>query len=219
VDGPAATVADFIAELGYNPTRVRIYTDPDGDFAMGDATQPKSGSKLKTFLKVVVLTVALLAIAFVGIGQFVLDGKYDIARETTINAKPEAVHAQVGDLREWPNWLPFTKHDKTYKTEIEQATGVGAHQHWSNGRSSGELTFTKSDPEKGIEYDMLFDGKIPSKGSLLYTPAGDATKVTWRMWGQNDGLMGHWMGWLMPKIMPALFDEGLADLKAKVETK
>src|SRR5947208_1101816 len=133
--------------------------------APGPQTQKKPRSTLFRILRVLVLTAALLVIAFVATGMFVLDGQYELSRETTINAPPEAVHKQVGDLREWPNWLPFTKGDPSVKVTVEKSTGVGANEHWTSDNGNGELTFTKSDEQKGIEFDMLFDKKYPAKGT------------------------------------------------------
>ena len=179
----------------------------------------KPRSTLGTILRVMLLTVALLVIAFVATGLFVLDGKYELSRETTINAPPEAVHKQVGDLREWPNWLPFTKQDPSVKTTIVQPTGVGANQHWTSDNGNGELTFVASDEQKGVEFDMLFDKKYPAKGTITYAKAGDGTKVTWHMTGKNDDFLGRWMALAMQPMMGPMFDQGLADLKAKVEAK
>ena len=180
---------------------------------------PKKRSTLGTILRVLLLTVALLVIAFVATGLFVLDGKYELSRETTINAPPEAVHKQVGDLREWPNWLPFTKGDKSVKVTVEKPTGVGANQHWTSDNGNGELTFVASDDQKGVEFDMLFDKKYPAKGTITYAKAGDGTKVTWHMTGKNDDFLGRWMALAMKPMMEPMFDQGLADLKAKVEAK
>jgi hypothetical protein len=181
--------------------------------------QPKPRSVWITLLKWAGIGLAGIAAVIVVVGLFVLDGKYDVARDVTILAPSAAVHKQVGDLREWPNWLPFTKHDKSVKTTIETPTGVGAHQHWTSDNGTGELTFTAADEGKGIEFTMLFDGKWASKGSLTYAPAGDGTRVTWRMTGQNADFMGKWMALAMGPMMGPMFDEGLADLKAKVEAK
>jgi hypothetical protein len=188
---------------------------------MSDLSQPpKKRSFLFRFLRAVGLLILALVVAVVVIGLFVLDGKFDLSRSVAIKAPPEAVHKQVGDLREWPNWLPFTKHDKSVQTTIEeQPTGVGARQHWTGKSGNGELTFTASDEAKGIEFDMLFDKKYASKGALSYAPAGDETRVTWRMYGQNTDFMGKWMAFLMPYMVGSYFDEGLGDLKAKVEGK
>lgn len=186
---------------------------------MSSAPTKKPRSKFATFLKVVLLLVLVCVAVFLAVGLFVLDGKYDVSREIAINAPPEAVHKQVGDLREWPNWLPFTKHDKSVKTTIEQPTGVGAHQHWTGNDGTGKLTFTASDEQRGIEFSMLFDEKWASKGALTYTKSGDDTRVVWRMTGQNDDFVGKWMAAGMGIMVGPMFQEGLVDLKNKVEAK
>jgi hypothetical protein len=183
------------------------------------AQPPKKRSFLFRLLRAVGLVILALVVAVVVIGLFVLDGKVDLSRSVAIKASPAAVHKQVGDLREWPNWLPFTKHDKSVVVTIEQPTGVGASQHWTGKDGNGELTFTASDETKGVEYDMLFDKKWASKGVFSYAPAGDDTRVTWRMTGQYTDFAGKWMAYLMPYMVGPMFDEGLNDLKAKVEAK
>lgn len=185
------------------------------------APQPRPRSLFGKILMGFALVVFVLIAVFLGVGMFVLDGKYEVAREIVIQARPGAVHQQIGDLREWPNWLPFTKHDRSVKTTIEKPTGVGAHQHWVGKDGTGKLTFTASDEAKGVEFDMLFDEKWKSKGAFTYAEAeqGASTKVTWRMAGQNDDLMGRWMALFMSPMMGPMFDEGLADLKKKVEAK
>lgn len=180
--------------------------------------QQKSSLLGKVFkVGLVLILVAILAIG--GIGMFVLDGKFDISREVTIKAPPASVYQQVGDLREWPNWLPFTKHDKSVQTTIEQPTGVGASQHWTSKNGNGKLTFTEADEEKGIKFDMLFDEKYASKGSLTFTRSGEDTRVVWRMTGQNDDFLGKWMAFCMGHMVGPMFEEGLTDLKNKVEAK
>lgn len=181
--------------------------------------EKKSGSILFTILKALLLLVLVLAAVFIGVGLFVLDGKYDVSRAITIKAPPQAIHQQVGDLRQWPNWLPFTKHDSSVETTVEKPTGVGAAQHWTGKHGSGKLTFIASDEDKGVEWTMLFDEKFPAKGSMTYVKSGDETVVTWRMTGQNDGLIGKWMAAAMPTMVGPMFEEGLADLKKKVEGK
>jgi uncharacterized protein YndB with AHSA1/START domain len=185
------------------------------DNAMSEAPK-KSGSCLFTLVKIVLLLIVVVVAAVLVVGFFVLDGKFDVSREITINAPPEAIHKQVGDLREWPNWLPFTKEDKTIKVTVDTPTGVGAHEEWT-GNSNGELTFTTSDENKGIEFTMIMEKKYKSKGAITYAKSGDGTRVTWRMDGQNDDFTGKWLAAATPIIVGPMFDKGLADLKAKVE--
>jgi len=184
-------------------------------------TEPekKSGCCLFTLLKVFLLLVLIGAAVILGVGLFVLDGKYEVKREIVVKAPPEAIHKQVGDLREWPNWLPFVKHDPSVKTTIVQPTGVGANQHWTGDHGTGKLTVTESDEQKGITYTMLFDEKYPATGAITYARAGDETSVTWHMTGQNGDFLGKWMAVVMPHMVGPAFEEGLGDLKAKVEGK
>jgi len=177
----------------------------------------KSGSCLFTLVKLVLLLIVLVVGAVLVLGFFVLNGKYELSREITINAPPEAIHKQVGDLDEWKNWLPFTKQDPSINVTVEKAKGVGAQQHWTGNSGAGELTFTASDEEKGIEFTMVFDKKYKSKGAITYAKSGDATRVTWHMEGQNDDFMGKFLAAAMPTMVAPMFDSGLADLKAKVE--
>jgi Polyketide cyclase / dehydrase and lipid transport len=181
--------------------------------------QKKSGSILMKLIKIVLLLIVIAVVAFFAVGYFVLDGKYDVSREIAIKAPPAAVHKQVGDLREWPNWLPFTKHDTSVKVTIDKPTGVGASQTWTGKDSNGKLTFDASDEQKGVDYTMVFDEKWTSKGSMSYAKSGEETKVTWRMTGKNDDFMGKWMALAMPYMVGPMFEEGLSDLKTKVEEK
>ena len=137
----------------------------------------KKGSMLAKLLKAFVLLFLVLVLTIVGVGMFVLDGKYEVERSVVINADSYDVHTQVGDLRQWPNWLPFTKHEPTIVVKVDKPTGAGAHQTWSGKDGKGELTFTSWDEDKGIEYDMVFDDKWKSKGKLLYEKAGDGGKA------------------------------------------
>lgn len=183
------------------------------------APQKPAGSPLGKFLTFLVIVVLGLAAVFFGLGVFVLDGKYDLSRQVTIKGKPADVHKQVGDLTQWPNWLPFSKHDKSVKTTIAKPTGVGAKQEWTSDNGNGELTFITCDENKGVEFDMLFDKKYAAKGHISYTPKGEETIVVWRMHGQSNDLIGKWMAVAMPYMMGSMFDEGLGDLKKKVESK
>ncbi len=178
-----------------------------------------AGSGVLRVLRWVLVILVVFVLVVVAVGLFVLDGRYDLSREITIKAPPEAIHRQVGDLDQWPNWLPFTKHDPSVKTIVEKPTGVGAHQHWTSDNGNGKLTFTTSDEQKGIEYDMVFDEKWKAQGAITYIKVGDDTRVIWRMTGQNEDFMGKWFAVAMRPMMGPKLEEGLSDLKAKVEGK
>lgn len=173
------------------------------------------------FLYILLGIIATLVI----VGLF-LPTKYDLSSDTTINAAPEAVHAYVGHLEKWPEWMPWEQEDPSIITQRdEQTTGVGASQSWSSKKAGdGEVEFTECDEKTGIAYDMAFINKgrrAPCKASIKYTPDGDGTKVTWSMAGDMASMMPRFMaGWFKIMMGPMIgkqFTRGLASLKGIVE--
>ena len=43
----------------------------------------------------------------------------------------------------------------------------------------GSVTITKSEPEKGIEYNLAFGKEEPIKGTINFEPVEGGTKVIW----------------------------------------
>jgi carbon monoxide dehydrogenase subunit G len=162
----------------------------------------------------------LVLIAAVFLLGMMLPSKYDVRRSVVIDAGPERVHEFVSDLRMWEAWMPWTDVDPTIRiTYGETTSGVGASHSWSGKSGDGELTFTKSDPDDGVEYDMAFDGgSFASKGQLSYESAGNGTRVTWVMSGDVGGnVLQRYMLLGLDGAMGPMFESGLNKLKAKAE--
>ena len=166
-----------------------------------------------------------LVAAFVVIGM-VLPTRYAIQRETTIDAAPEAIHAYVGHLDQWSEWMPWEKEDPSIITKrSDKTTGVGASQSWTSAKAGdGEVEFTECDEATGIAYDMVFlmkDRRAPSKASIRYAPSGAGTKVTWAMEGDMEPMMPRFLaGWFKPmmgKMIGKNFARGLESLKGMAE--
>ena len=69
---------------------------------------------------------------------------------------------------------------------------MGAHQSWQGKDGAGELTFTRSDPEWGVAYDIAFlDQGTRAACTMIYGPGpvGGVT-VTWTMSGDHG-----WTSW------------------------
>lgn len=173
------------------------------------------------------LVVLIVLVVVLGAIGYVTPKDYQVAKSITIDAPPAAVHAYVGDLQRWPEWTPWAEHDASLETTYgAKTTGVGAHQSWTSEGGDGELTLTMSDPAKGIAYDMAFideEARIPATSAMTYEPAADGgTVVTWTMQGTWDGavppVMDGWMKILSPMMIGGMFDEGLANLKSRVES-
>jgi hypothetical protein len=168
---------------------------------------------MKKFLVVLIVILVLIVV----IGLF-LSSEYSLERSIVVGAKPAAVHKLVGDLNRWEEWMPWKEQDPTIQVELGQkTTGVGASQRWTSKDGAGSITFTASDKDKGIEYDMVF-GDYTSKGSIRYEQVGKSTKVTWGMTGEiPTPVIGGYMALLMPSMIGTSFDKGLNNLKRVAE--
>jgi len=165
-----------------------------------------------------VVVVAVLA----GIG-LCLPGTYRVERSVVIAAAPPAIFPAINTLKEWPTWTAWTvERYPDMKVHFSgPAAGVGARYAWE-GKSvgHGELQLTRSDPAKGITFDLEFShGKYISVGTIEMLPEASGTKVTCT----NKGELGlnpisRYFGLVMDKMMGPDFQKGLDNLKQKVET-
>lgn len=178
------------------------------------------------------LIVLLVLVGAVVAAGHVMSPDMNLSRTVVIKAPVAKVHEYIGDLKNWPAWEPWTDPeaggDPTIKVTYGPATsGVGAHQSWTGKDGEGELTFTKSDSNEGITYDMAFiqgESKLPSQGKLTYKPVDGGVEVTWSMDAKMDmaccgGAIkyGPIMAALMKGSIGDMFQFGLDKLKKKAE--
>ena len=169
----------------------------------------------------------LVIVGFVVIAAVVglcLPSTYKVERSASMKAKPKVVFSYLNTPKRWPEWTAWTKErfpDMTIAFSGPES-GVGATYSWegeSVGR--GTLKITGSEPGKGVDYDLDFDGgKYLSKGTLKMTEEGDVVKVTWT----TEGALGNnpihrYFGLLMDKFMGSDFEAGLKNLQNRVESK
>lgn len=166
-----------------------------------------------------VLLVSVIIVVLIG-GMF-LPTKYSLSRAIDIQAKPEAIHEYVGDLKKWDMWAPWKEEDPEIVTTHGAITsGVGASQSWTDREGGGSLTLTMSSPDRGIEYDLFFDqGKYQCKSAMRYEAlAENMTKVTWSMQGDmNMPVVGGYLALTMDSMIGTMFERGLSKLKVQVE--
>lgn len=175
---------------------------------------------MKKVLKVLVITLAVIVFVFVLIGLF-LPTEYEVRRDVLIQAPIQTVHPFVDDLEQWTAWEPWREADPTIQVTLGDITqGVGASQSWTGDSGKGELTFTKSDPETGIAYDLTFDEIYECKSQVTYhTEPDGSTRVEWSMTGDTGTpIIGGYFAMLMDSMVGPMFDNGLKKLKTAVET-
>ena len=173
---------------------------------------------MKRALKRIAIVLLILVMLVVVIG-LALPTQYEVSRSIVIQAPRERVHALIADLSNWPQWEPWTEEDPTIKTTTgESTTGLGAHQSWVGSEGNGNLTFTRVDAQRGIEYALMFDDKYECVAGMTHEPAGDAVRVTWWMTGDTETpVIGGYFAKLMPRMISPMFDRGLEKLKAAAE--
>jgi len=171
---------------------------------------------LKTLFSIIVVIIVVVVV----IGLF-LPTSYTVERSIVIDAPPAQIHKYVGYLNKWDAWEPWKEEDPSIiVTQGEKIKGVGASQSWIGNSGDGALTFTKSSPTEGIEYDLVFDdGTYVCQSAMIYDPLEDGeTKVTWTMTGDmGTPVVGGYFVLMMDSMVGKMFDKGLANLKNTVE--
>jgi hypothetical protein len=165
-------------------------------------------------LAVLVLLLVLVA--------FFLPRQYRVTRTVVIKAKPEAVQAQVADLRAWKTWGAWQERDPGMKiTYSEKTTGVGAWSSWeSKQEGNGKMTIKSQTPTK-VVYDLEFpDMGMRSEGFVELAPDTAGTKVTWVDAGDlGMNPMSRWFGLFLDKMIGPDFERGLTNIAKIVEKK
>jgi hypothetical protein len=174
-------------------------------------------------LRAILVGLGVLLFVLLAVSQL-MPSTYHVERSVLIQARPDAIHPWIHDLKRWPEWSAWTTaKDPTleYRYEGSEA-GVGAVSKWEGKKmGQGEMTLTESDPQKGVKFNLSFEqGKYRSIGFFAFEPEGDATKVTWGFDGDvSRNPLDRYFSLLMDKMVGPDFEEGLRNLKQKVETK
>lgn len=159
---------------------------------------------------------------FLLVGLF-LPRTYRVERSVVIQARPEAIYADLADLRRWPEWTVWNQQmDPTAKFVFDSPeTGVGAAYRWTGEKmGSGSLKLTSANPTNGIVYDLEFEGgMIRAEGRIRLAPGGDkSVEVTWL----NEGDLGknpvnRYIGLTIDSMLGDQMAQGLSNLKTRAE--
>ena len=171
---------------------------------------------MKKFLSFIILLLLILGI----VGYF-LPTDFTVSKTATISSTPAHIHEYVGDLNKWQTWTAWEGDDPEIEITIgERTTGIGASQSWMDEHGGGSLTFTSWSPEKGIEYDLYFQGgKYKSKSAIQYDSSSQTrTRVRWTLSGDMSmPIIGGYFALFMKYSIGNMFQDGLKQLKSIVE--
>ncbi|MEM9415897.1 MAG: SRPBCC family protein [Planctomycetota bacterium] len=169
-------------------------------------------------VKWLAIIVVVLVLAFVLVGVL-LPNKYHVERSVTVDAPAEVVFKYLNDLEAWEQWEPWSEDDDSLVVTLGEVTvGEGATQSWTSEAGKGELEFTMSDPEKGISYDLQFDGYAPSTSDMTFEVVDGKTVLTWTMDGTIDmPVVGGYFAMIMDGMVGPYYENGLNKLKEVAE--
>ena len=173
---------------------------------------------LKTVLIAIALVIAVLAVVIA-----MQPDRFRVTRSATVSAPPQAVFAQVDDLRKWEAWNPWQKIDPAMKLTFSgPPRGVGASYAWAGNKNVGEgrLTIVESRPNDLVRINLEFMKPFSATNIATFTfmPQGNQTVVTWSMEGTNNYFakaMHLFMN--MDRMVGGEFEKGLADIKKAAE--
>ncbi len=176
---------------------------------------------MMTFIYILAAILVLLIILYL-----IAPARYDVSRNILINRPPAAVFEYLKYLKNQDEWSPWAKRDPDMKKEYRGTDGtVGFVSSWEGNKEvgAGEQEITRIQEGSRIESELRFlkPWKSTSDAYIEVEPAaGDATRVRWGFSGQNGFPMRLMMLVMsMDKMVGKDFEEGLASLKTRLESK
>ncbi|MCC7232935.1 MAG: SRPBCC family protein [Bacteroidia bacterium] len=170
-----------------------------------------------------ILIVLLIVIAAAAVIGFFLPSHKHVERSVEMNATTDQVYEVINDLKNWSYWSPWYKLDPQAKIIYsDPSSGAGAYYTWESRNSDvgkGKLTITESTQGSYVKTKIEMGSMPPSYGEFKIESNGATVKVTWGFDGDfGSNPFYRIMGSLMDYMIGKMFDQGLADMKQKVES-
>jgi uncharacterized protein YndB with AHSA1/START domain len=173
-------------------------------------------------LKQILVVLLVLVVGFLAYASTRPD-TLRVQRSATIKAPPDKIYPLITDLRSWSVWSPWEKKDPAMKRTFGGAdSGKGAVYAWQGNRDVGEgrMEIVEATPPSKVAIQLDFIKPLEGHNVAEFTlaPKGDATNVTWVMYGPTPFIgkvLGVFMN--MDTMIGNDFEAGLASLKVAAE--
>ena len=149
---------------------------------------------------------------------------YDVSRSIVIDTPKSEVFTVLRSLKEQDSWSPWGKKDPNMKKEYRGTDGeIGSVSYWSGNKEvgEGEQEITKIIDGERIEGELRFLKPWKSESDCYFETKEvneGKTEVVWGFSGKNKFPFSIFMLFMnMDKAVGKDFEEGLANLKAKME--
>ena len=173
-------------------------------------------------IKTIALVVVLAVLALLGYAATRPDS-FRIERSVRIQAPPERVFALVANLEQFNRWNPWQKKDPAIRGQYgAHVSGPGASYAWQSLEvGSGSMTILESvaPARLAMRLDFIKPFEAHSMAEFSITPDGDASRVTWVMYGPSNFVSKLMqVAFSMDKMVGPDFERGLAQLKTRAES-
>ncbi|MBR0813918.1 SRPBCC family protein [Bradyrhizobium diazoefficiens] len=176
-------------------------------------------------LKAIAVIAVVLTAGIAGILVFALT-KPDtirVERSLAVKAPADAIYPIVADFRRWTGWSPYENRDPAMKRSFGgPGEGKGATYAWdgNNNVGAGHMEILEaSGPSKlriKLDFERPFEGH--NTAEFTFVPQGDATLVTWSMYGPAPFVSKVMQVFInMDSMIGKDFEAGLANLKKLTE--
>ena len=176
-------------------------------------------------LKTLAIIGVVIVVAIAGILLYAATkpDSFRVQRVVLINAPSDKVFPLINDIKAWTVWSPYEKKDPAMKRTFAGAdNGKGAVYAWQGNSDVGEgrMEIVEATPPSkvAIKLDFIKPLEGHNVAEFTMTPKGDATDVTWVMYGPTPFIgkvLGVFMN--MDAMIGSDFEAGLASLKAAAE--
>ncbi|MGJ0509506.1 MAG: SRPBCC family protein [Methylocystis sp.] len=174
-----------------------------------------------TFILLLVLSAVSALIAYVSLQP----NTFRIARSAVIDAPAQRIYPLINDLHEWPRWSPWSRlHPQQTVTYDGSPLGAGAIMSWAGDKKvgAGKMKIAESSQNERIRIKIQFLKPMKAIHDVQFDlkPLSETrTEVVWTMSGRNEFLAKAIHAFMnMDRMVGGQFEEGLANLKALVET-
>jgi hypothetical protein len=176
-------------------------------------------------LKAVAIIAIILAVAIAGVLVFAATkpDNFRVERALTVKAPADAIYPLIANFHLWMTWSPYEGRDPDMKRSFGgAATGKGATYAWDGNKDIGAghmEILDASSPSKvriKLDFERPFEGHNTAEFTMA--PQGDATLVTWAMYGPAPFISKLMQVFInFDNMIGKDFETGLANLKKLTE--
>tara|TARA_B100000614_G_C14510969_1_gene478553 strand:- start:172 stop:711 length:540 start_codon:yes stop_codon:yes gene_type:complete len=166
----------------------------------------------------------LLSILFIllVIGIF-LPSNATLEKNIKIQASANKIFPHINEMILFYEWTPWNKISRNTEVSFEgKNKGIGAKIVWKNPDNeinNGNIVISKSEVDRLVKMNFNFGGKFQGESTFfLEQGSSNFTNMKWKIEAEFGwDLFSRYTGLLFEKIIGETYQDGLMDLKNKIE--